>query len=282
MDGKSSLIQAKIREAIDNGTLTKNSMERGLQALIDEEINQNERPANQELIQACLNLMDELNAAPNYVKQNEPHLPKLKERIRKNKIGQLALYARRVAAITVIILIGSFSASLIAGQTGLIGHPTDDEQQYQIQGYVTKTGYVAVGQSEKSEMQTTTEMASFEEAVKLLDFTPFIPKWMPDGWFADDFIVSMTPLSEQLHLTYRYDVEDESIQYDAIQYYDADVFISNYEQNSNGTVHVWNGRTVYISTNTNGIFAVWTENNIHYSISAPLNQEAIRKMIESL
>ena len=49
MDGNKSLIQAKIRDAIDKGVLTKDSIEGGLQALIDEEIDQNERPANQNL-----------------------------------------------------------------------------------------------------------------------------------------------------------------------------------------------------------------------------------------
>lgn len=61
MDGNKSLIQAKIRDAIDKGVLTRDSIERGLQALIDEEIAQNERPANQNLINACLDLFDDLH-----------------------------------------------------------------------------------------------------------------------------------------------------------------------------------------------------------------------------
>lgn len=282
MDGNTSLIQAKIREAIDNGTLTKDSMERGLQALIDEEINQNERPANQELIQACLNLIDELNSAPEYVKQDARSLSKTKGRITGNKFWQLALYARRVAAITVIILVGSFSASLIAGQNGLIGHPTEDEQQYQIQGYVIKTGYVAVGQGGETEMQTTTEIASLDDAIENLNFSPQFPTWMPEGWTADNFTISITPLSEQLHIAFRSENESSLIQYDIIRYPNAQTAISNYEQSLNGVSYVWDKKEVYVSINIDNSFAIWMEGIIQYSISGPLDQECLQKIIESI
>lgn len=282
MDGNTSLIQAKIREAINNGTLTKDSMERGLQALIDEEINQNERPANQELIQACLNLVDELNTAPEYVKQDERSLSKTKKRITGNRFRQLALYTRRVAAITVIILIGSFSASLIAGQNGLIGHPTEDEQQYQIQGCVTKTGYVAVGQGGDTEMQTTTEIAFLKDAITNLDFTPQFPTWMPDDWMASSFTMSITPLSEQLHITFSSEGENTHIQYDILKYSDVETAISNYEQSLNGEAHVWNEKEFYVSINVDNSFAIWLDGITQYSISGPIDQECIKAIIESI
>ena len=283
MDGNKSLIQAKIRDAIDKGVLTKDSIEVVLRALIDEEIDQNERPANQNLINACLDLLDNLHTESEYAQYDNQALSRMAARATvHNWRHRLAQNARRVAAVTVIILMGSFGASLIGGQHGLIARPTQDEQQYQIQGYVTKTGTVAIGQSGEKEMNITTETASFREAIKELGFSPQLPTWMPDGWMADHFIMSISPLSEQLHIAFCSEAEDAYVQYDILKYYDAENVITNYEQSQNGRSYLWNGKDVYVSTNLDNHLAIWLDGGIQYSVSGPVDKECIRKIIESI
>ena len=57
MDGKSTPMEIQIQEAIDSGTLTPDKLEGGLIALIQEEMSQNERPANMKLVNACEDLL---------------------------------------------------------------------------------------------------------------------------------------------------------------------------------------------------------------------------------
>lgn len=283
MDGNKSLIQAKIRDAIDKGVLTKDSIEGGLQALIDEEIDQNERPANQNLINACLDLLDNLHTEPEYAHYDSRALSRMAARATAHfRRHRLAQNARRVAAVTVIILMGSFGASLIGGQPGLTTRPTRDEQQYQIQGYITKTGTVAIGQSDEKEMNFTTDTASFEEAIKELDFSPQLPTWMPDGWAADHFMVSISPLSEKLHITFYSVAEDAYIQYDILKYYNAENAITNYEQSQNGISYLWDGKSVYVTNNLDSRLAIWLDGEIQYSVSGPVDQKSLRKIIESI
>lgn len=283
MDGNKSLIQAKIRDAIDKGVLTKDSIEGGLQALIDEEIDQNERPANQNLINACLDLLDNLHTEPEYAHYDSRALSRMAARATAHsRRHRLAQNARRVAAVTVIILMGSFGASLIGGQPGLTARPTRDEQQYQIQGYITKTGTVAIGQSDEKEMNFTTDTASFEEAIKELDFSPQLPTWMPDGWAADHFMVSISPLSEKLHITFYSVAEDAYIQYDILKYYNAENAITNYEQSQNGISYLWDGKSVYVTNNLDSRLAIWLDGEIQYSVSGPVDQKSLRKIIESI
>lgn len=283
MDGNKSLIQAKIRDAIDKGVLTRDSIERGLQALIDEEIAQNERPANQNLINACLDLFDDLHEESECAHRDASTLSRMAAHATAHtRWNRLAQNARRVAAVTVIILMGGFGASLLAGRQGLIARPTQDEQQYQIQGYVTKAGTVAISQSDEKEMNFTTETASFEEAIQELDFSPKLPTWMPDGWAADHFMISISPLSEQVHIEFCSAAEDAYIQYDILKYYNAENAITNYEQSQNGIAYLWNGKNVYISTNLNNCLAIWLDGEIQYSVSGPMDQEYLKRIIESI
>ena len=51
-DGNLTPMESKILAAIDDGTLTKEKLEKGVCALIKMELEQNEHPANRELVSA--------------------------------------------------------------------------------------------------------------------------------------------------------------------------------------------------------------------------------------
>ena len=57
-DGNLTPMESKILAAIDDGTLTKEKLEKGVCALIKMELEQNEHPANMELVSACESLLE--------------------------------------------------------------------------------------------------------------------------------------------------------------------------------------------------------------------------------
>lgn len=279
MDGD---VRSKLIEAIKNKNLTPVMLERGLQSLIDEEVKQTERPANKELINACLNMINQLHRAPECIAQENQGIARIQSYLSmRQKKYKLFCAVAKTVSVSAIIFIGSIVFSLIGEHESLTARHTENEQQYQLQGYVTKSGYEAIGESDELELQTTMEISTLEDAIKVLEIDPHIPKWFPNGWIADGFFVSITPLSKQLHLTYCLDDAEELIQFDVIRYNDTEMAISNYEQSSTGTSYVWNGKRVYVSINIDGSFAVWTDGKTQYSISGPLSKEELKKMIES-
>ena len=60
-DGNLTPMESKILAAIDDGTLTKEKLEKGVCTLIKMELEQNEHPANMELVSACESLLEKIH-----------------------------------------------------------------------------------------------------------------------------------------------------------------------------------------------------------------------------
>ena len=58
--------------------------------------------------------------------------------------------------------------------------------------------------------------------------------------------------------------------------------ITTFEQNNNGEEYQWKGMSVYISSNTDELIAVWIEEEICYSLSGPLTLDEIELVINSI
>ncbi len=281
MDGKLTPIEAQILEAIDNGTLTDEILEGGLIALINEELKQNERPANMELIGACEDLLSRIHNHE-YVSHKAESLRKAKAKLAKHyRRKTIYVTSLRTAAAVVLLIGGSLIADVLIRDKSLTDYSTVDEQQYIISGRVVEGPYdEAIADNDA--FFTERHDATWQEVVDRFGYIPEIPTWLPEGWKLQDYYVSTSRYVSVLRLKYAHDKYKNLIKYSESHYTNVELAISSYEQNSNGELYQWNDLSVYLSTNTNESIAVWIKDATCYSISGPLTIDEMKLIINSI
>lgn len=132
---KASIIQ--ILELIEYGNISQNEAVRRLEALLQSEIDQKDRAADMELVEACEELLWQIGTQGRLEfedrrKENQAALMRRLERKRRRTaavhVGMRATAI--VAAILVLVVVGDG----VLNREWLFGRSTDDGQQYTIQG----------------------------------------------------------------------------------------------------------------------------------------------------
>lgn len=284
MDGNTSPMEAKIMQAIKSGELSKEKIEGGLQALIDTEVHQTERPANMELVESCLTLLSRLNnPGEPYISNKEESLANAKEKLIRYTKRRVALRnSLRVAAAVIVLTIGGFGIDALIRHESLTARPTVDEQQYQIKGTVTEGALIQKGQADSSGQINVINGDGLEDAINVLGYHPDVPTWIPEGWAFLDYYASASQFASIFRLNYQQESEENLIKFSASRYKDVSSAQAAFEQSKNGEVYKWNNQTVYVAKNLENTVAVWLSDVTCYSLSGPLDDEEIRLIIESI
>ena len=281
MDGKSTPMEIQIQEAIDSGTLTPDKLEGGLIALIQEEMSQNERPANMELVNACEDLLFRIHNHE-YISNKTESLAKAKAKLAQlSRKTKTSVFPLRVAALVVLIFCGSLIAEALIREERLTDHSTLDEQQLIISGEVVEGPYDSVLADGKSFL-VARDTPEWQEAVDTLGYIPNVPTWLPEGWKLQEYYASTSRYVSVFRIQYEHAGYENLIKYSESCYADVEMAITTFEQNNDGEEYQWNGMPVYISSNTDELIAVWIEEKICYSLSGPLTLDEIELVINSI
>ena len=108
MNGAGGTAVKQIMKAIENGSLPTNETQRRLMALIENEANRMDGPADEELISACMDLLERLQGRT--YTEDEARITALNQRIaaaiaKKEKQRRMASMAVRLMAAAAVILL---------------------------------------------------------------------------------------------------------------------------------------------------------------------------------
>lgn len=283
MDGDLNPMEDKILEAIKAKTLTEGGIKKGLLALIDAEIDQQERPANMELVNACQNLLFQLSNQA-YVINKDDSLAKAKVKLASHFKRKFVLRRTiRIAAVLVILIGGGFGLDVLLRNEFLTVQPTADEQQIEIRGNVTHDVFITDGKADAGKHEANIIGSdALEDAAAVLGYYPEVPTWMPEGWIPLNYFASTSQYVSVFRTKYVQDPEENLIIYSVTKYEDVEKALAAFEQSKNGEVHQWNGITVYVSVNIDEPVALWLSDTTCYSLSGPLSNEELEQIIKSI
>ena len=283
MDGDLSTIEGKILKAIKTKTLTKEEIEKGLIALVDAEIDQQERPANMELVKECQKLLRDLNNQA-CVSNEKASLAQAKSKLALH-YKRKAVFRRsmRIAAVFVILIGGSFGLDVLLRNESLIAQPTVDEQQILIRGDKTQGTFVTDAQADTS-MQVASVIGSdaMEDAAAVLGYYPEVPTWMPEGWIQQDYFASTSQYASVFRMKYKHSTEKNLVKYCETKYKNVEQALAAFQQSKNGENQHWNDMSVYVSANIDEPVAIWLVDTTCYSLSGPLSNDELERIIKSI
>lgn len=284
MDGKRSPELTQILNAIEEGGFGKDELVQRLNALVDRELSQTDRPADMELIQACQDILYRLHHQGTvYMSNRAASLATARKKLRKQRFSLPAISpAARVAAVLLILFGGGLLFDLFISGDYLFGMPTPDEQQYIIAGTEVDGIVAQEVEAEQNAGMKILTTSSWEAAIDAYGSAPPIPEWLPEGWDPLDYYVVVSKRAARLNIQYEKSDEREYIKYSITRYIDAESAQKEYEQNSTGLKLQINGNSVYLTVNTGSCVAVWLVNNTCYSVTGPISENDISQIIESI
>ena len=280
-DGNLTPMESKILAAIEDGTLTKEKLEKGVCALIKMELEQNEHPANRELVSACESLLEKIHQTSytsNTQESRKTVMARLEQRAKRKATMQ---HAGRIAAVLILAFTIGLTSDLLRNRQVLSGQSTVDEQQYIVTGKREINGVFV--QDSLADMQgSILNSRELDEIVDVLGIEPEVPTWLPEGWLPKRYNASSSKYLSSLKLIYANDNSDYFLRYTLSIYATADDAAVAFEQNNSGFNKVINGMKIYLSINEESAVAVWLNENICYSLSGPIDADDMMQIIESL
>ena len=280
-DGNLTLMESKILNAIDDGTLTKEKLEKGVCTLIEIELEQNERPANMEMISDCESLLEKMHQM-RYTSHSQESEKAVRLRLDKRmKRWATMQHTLRVVAVVVVIFTIGILNDQVRNKRSLEGKSTTDEQQYIETGNREITG--AFMQSSQADVQNSILSSNeINEIIDVLGFQPEVPTWLPKGWKPDRYYVSNSRYAASVKLQYSKQNTDYLVKYSETLYGDIDSANVAFEQSEKGSEYSVNGKNIYISENVDVPIAIWIVEKKCYSLSGPLTKQEILEIIDSL
>lgn len=280
MNGDCGTAVKQIMQAIENGTRPTDETQRRLIALIEEEANRTDGPADENLISACVDLLERLQGRTNVAE--EARIAALNERIaaaieRKEKHRRMAAMALRLVAAAAVILL------FVGVRFSWFEHSdTPDGQQHVITGQEITVEMVQAAIAENAG-KGTFETTDLNELRSVIGFDPQIPEKLADEWQVSTCMVRFARRNIQVTVAYsnKYAV-NEPIKFIINYYTNASDGHLTLEQSYKGDDIRIGNQTVYLSSNIDNYIACWSKNNIVYEINCAANEDIFTTILSEI
>lgn len=285
MNGDCGTAVKQIMNAIEYGKLPTDETQRRLMELIQKEANRTDGPADEELISACVDLMERLQGR--VVEEDEARITALNRRIADAIKKKQREQERRRTAFRAVSAIAAVLA-LIVG----IGVPlhwtwfeswsTPDEQQRVIMGHEITVDMVtaAIAENEAKEPIVVSNFSEFEEH---LGFDPGIPANLGDEWIAEYGSIRFFTGYVQIVAIYaRSDAPNVRITCTICYFTDVEYAYFTFEQNAEGKQASFGGTDVYLSDNAERNSATWYNENMYVRAVGQLSSDDVADILLKL
>ena len=177
-----------VKSALSSGALTREEMISRLKGAIIVEERKAYGESNRQLIELYGRILYELETGKPYVSRKDEALRQVKARLAAD--DQRKVWVRpmkRVALALATLLVLVAGAEVVLHREWLFGRPSDDEQQYIIQGKSIDPGLVVEGQANLEDAFERITTNNLEHAIMVLGYTPLAPTWVPEDWVFESY-----------------------------------------------------------------------------------------------
>ena len=280
---RSDYTNENLINAIRNGCVSIDEIKEKTKSLIINEMEQENHPADPNLISACNDILCETYHLQSHDQQLQSKTAALQKLNYKSGLSKRRYtYVGKFAAIVVILIITGFLFENLMPVKYLTGFSTTDEQNYIISGEKSNTNLVVTASANQGQNLKSISAASLEEITSSVGHTPSLPAWLPEGWTDTFYFASNSRFSSEFTVQYSNPDETDSLVYNITSYNDATSATTVFEQSQTGEIFKVNGLSLYITKNVNNTSVVWINNMNCYSLSGPINIDDAIAMIQSI
>ncbi len=274
-----------IKDTIENGTLTKEEINRRLTYAISEEYQKEPSERDKQFILACEEILYEIHTGTPYVSRREAYKQTLIERL-ETKTGEHTKYSMRVmwrtALVTCALFILLVTAEILLHHEWLEGNSTVDEQQYIISGKEIDPNTVPDGVADEKSNTISIHTTDMGEIKELLGFLPPIPSVKIEGWSSSGYSAVVSASSKSFSATYVNSSNQNELLFNVRYYADVESAQNWMEQNQQGEILRLAGKEIYFGVNYDNSICTWSEGPVCYSLFGPIPQEELMMIIISL
>ena len=280
MNGAGGTAVKQILKAIENGTLPTNETQRRLMALIENEANRTDGPADEELISACMDLLERLQGRT--YAEEEARIAALNQRIaaaiaKKEKQRRMASMAVRLVAAAAVILL------FVGVRVSWFEHSnTPDGQQHIITGQEITVEMVQAAIAENAG-KGSFENAELSDLQGILGFDPGIPDTIADDWHAS--VCDVLFLRSSIQVSSAYENQNDiagTLIYIQNYYSSVDDSYLTFEQTDKGKETQIAAQTVYLSNNIDRVVACWCNENVIYEVNCKMDETAFIELLKTI
>lgn len=285
MNGECGTAVKQILQAIENGTIPVDEMQRRLMELIQKEANRTDGPADEELMSACIDLMERLQGRERV--EDEERIAALNQRIadaiQKKQQSQerwhTAFRAVGAIAAVVVLLVG---IGVPLRWTWFESWSTPDEQQHVIMGHEITVDMVASAIAENGAKEPIV-VSDFSEFEKHLGFDPAIPSALRNDWAADYGMIRFFSGYISVVAIYLDTANpDKSITCTINYFTDVEYAYFSFEQNKEGNKILLDNIEIYVSDNMSRTAACWYNSNMYVWLSGDATTEELLILFSDL
>lgn len=285
MSGKQSSSIDAIKTAIAEGSLTKREIERRLEGVVAHEIDRKDGPADLKLVNACLDLLCEIQThgqlqfESHALKNKNAVLARYEKRTRRNRRRSILA---RIAVVTAVLCVCALGIEIVFHRELFIDSVTLDEQQYYVQGVVEDPNIVKDGQAQEIDRPDSLITSDLDEALSFYGFTPPLLQWLPDGWSAIQYSVHHREWYSRLVVTYGTSSSDHIVSYEVRHFDNLEDAYASFEQDVEGKAPLNVVPNGYYSMNQGEYTAIWYKGNMVFSIYGALSEDDFLKIVKSI
>lgn len=253
--------------------------------LIQKEASRTDGPADEELISACVDLMERFQG--HEYEEDEARIAALNQRIaeslQKKQRRQEHWYTafRAVSAIAaVLVLIVGIGVPL--RWTWFESWSTPDEQQHVIMGHEITVDMVAAAIAE-NEAKEPIVVSDFSEFKDHLGFDPGIPLVLADEWVTNFSMIQYFSGYIQVNTIYTNSKTPAKNITCTVSYFtDIDFAYFTFEQNAEGEIRSIQGIDIYVSRNIERNSATWYSKNMYARVVGELSSDEVSDILLEL
>ncbi len=274
-----------IKAAIENGTLTKQEINRRLNYAISEEYKKEPVSRDTQFILACEKLLHEMYTGKAYVSRKEECQRALLRKIEskaENNTKNISKTAWRVVIAACAVLIVVTAIEVLLYREWLQGSSTGNEQQYIVSGNDNGLNALPNGIADTPLAIQSIQTTDFEEVKHVLGFSPKIPDVHLQNWSLEYYSVVVFPSNTTFSATYVNSTYENALLF-SIKYYTNIENAQNWiEQNKQEEIIHIGKKEVYFAENLNNSVCVWSHDSTCYTLFGPLSQNQLIPIIESI
>lgn len=272
-----------IKAAIANGKLTREVIMKRLRGAIAQEERKPIEQQDHEQILLYDQLLYELETGKRYVSRREEALREAKAHLAELDQRKARLRPfKRIAIILAAMLVSVVGAEVLLHREWLFGIPSEDGQQYIIQGEKIDPGLVAESKATENKQYKEIRTVHLDEVLPILGYQPTPPTELPVGWYLHLYFASSTAETKRFISSYQNDNEEYLLQYEERTYNTAERARAELEQNELGLSMTIDKIKVYMVQNTTDPVCVWIRGMTYYSLYGPITKDEIIKVIKSI
>lgn len=279
---------AELLESLKTQGLSQQEMLNRLDAIIDAESARPEGKRDRELIQACIDLQWFLTTGEHYTSEKEVARLKLDSALHKRE-KQTANGHRHSAKVlaAVFCLVAVVIVLPIAGQTLLSrkwieGQTVDGGEVYRLNGNEVDPGMMKEAIAENSDDDISIITSDREMIAQIPGVREIMLNYIPKGWKNGEYKYSRMDGTQFYAETYYSKQNQKDIRYRSVSFENMDSVSNEIQQDAAGIEKRINEVNVYFTNNNEVAVATWNIDLSNYTLFAPVSEEEMQKMIESI